>query len=163
MATRQQAGDATHPAAKESAPTMRAPNEELPEYEFRNHRQLRLDSLRALDAVHQEQFFEATALYTGERYDTLDEAVAGTAKVHGYDVDDFSIDLWDVVEAGESQPAFEYWVQGAGDGAVFEAGNAEPTYVGSTQHYFQSHAKDDETAERLAAALRKAARKAPLL
>ena len=40
---------------------------------------------------------------------------------------DFHIELYDVIEGGRAEPRFEYWVQGAGDGTIFEYGTDDVT------------------------------------
>jgi hypothetical protein len=113
-------------------------------YEFRNRRLLKPAQVKKLDAAHQGQFLEAMMMYAGTRYASVDKAMKGVSELQGWTLDEFSIELWDITKAGEETPVYEYWVLGAGDGTVCEAGSDTATAVGSTQHQFQSHAGDDD-------------------
>jgi hypothetical protein len=126
-------------------------------YVFRNRRTLDAKQLEKLDPVHSHQFLSAVQLYNGNLYPSVKEAIDGVVKMWDGDPSTFSIDLWDVVRVGETQPCFEYWVQPAGDGAVFAFGDRDSSDVSSTQHTFQSHGSDDEATQRLVEALQRAA------
>ena len=121
---------------------------------FQNRRTLTLADIEELDGDHRQQFIQVMYGHCeAARSETTPrgcvEAMVGPS------VDDFSIDLWDVVRDGVV--VYEYWVQGAGDGQVFAAGTDETTFIHSVQHRFQSSVADAAT-EELARAL---ARDAP--
>ncbi len=132
----------------------------MTELTFQNSRTHDPSSVPDLDAVHQSQLIEALMMYCGTRWDSVAEALAGFEKEQGYPLE---IELWDIVDSATGTARFEYWVQGAGDGMVFDYGtDVSPECIGSTQHRFQSHAGDDAETLALVDALQKAAKKAGL-
>jgi len=120
---------------------------------FTNARTLTLDDIVKLDGPHQQQFVETMYGYCeAARSCTTPRACV---EALGEPADEYSIELWDVVRDGVV--VYEYWVQGAGDGHVFVAGNDESTFVHSVQHSFQSLTGDPD-ANDLARSLQQAAR-----
>lgn len=132
----------------------------LKEFVFLNRRTLDADAVLALDHVHQEQFMEQIASYCSIREETVAKTLAAFLESQGFDSSDFSIDLWDVYEAGHETPCFEYWVQGAGDGTIFDYGSSDsPNFIGSVQHRFESHGSHEPDVLALVDALQVAAQK----
>ena len=73
------------------------------------------------------------------------------------------ITLWDIVDAETGELRYEYWVQGAGDGTVFDAGTDEsPDAIGSAQHHFWAAGGDDAATLAVVVALQAAASTAGL-
>jgi hypothetical protein len=138
-------------SAKKEAPPKRA-------FVFKHVRSHDAKSLAKLDAVHQEQVIEALVQYAGTRWKTIEAALAGFEKAEGFSL---AIDLWKVLDQKTKKPVYEYWVQGAGDGALFDYGTAScDNWLGSTQHTFESHGDQDEATLAIVDALQVAAEKA---
>ncbi|MCX5741391.1 MAG: hypothetical protein NT062_02700 [Proteobacteria bacterium] len=96
--------------------------------------------------------------YAGIRKKSALETLETFLNKQGWQPSDFSIELWDVYEGGRTKPRFEFWVQNAGDGMLFDHGRASsPNRIGSTQHSFESHAADDPKTLALVDALQAAA------
>jgi hypothetical protein len=97
---------------------------------FRNRRSMDPPALLKLEHIHQSQLIEALVMYCSTRWNTVAEAVDGFEKQFGFPLE---IDLWDVIDAATDEPLYEYWVQGAGDGTLFEYGTDDsPNFIGST-------------------------------
>jgi hypothetical protein len=128
-------------------------------FAFVNGRTLDGDAILAETPIHQAQFIEAMVMYSGDRGKTAKATLDAYLKKEGIGSPaDYCVELWDVIEGGRTKPRFEYWVQGAGDGMVFNYGTANsPSLIGSTQHSFQSHGGDDDETLALVAALQAAA------
>ena len=117
-------------------------------------------AILALDKAHAGQFIEAMYAYAGIREKTARKTLETFLDQQGWQPSDFSIELWDVYEGGRTKPRFEFWVQNAGDGMLFEYGRAtSPHSIGSTQHSFESHGADDPETLALVDALQAAAEK----
>jgi hypothetical protein len=125
---------------------------------FVNRRTFDATGVLALDRTHQAQLIEAVRMHTGKRTKTIQSAVAAVMSAQGWSQADFAIDLWDVIEGGRQAPRFEYWVLGAGDGTLFTYGTARsPAAIGSTQHAFEAHGREDTKTRALVAKLQAAA------
>lgn len=112
------------------------------QFKFTKRRTLDPKAILELDSVHQSQFIEAQVMYSGTRHETAKDALDASEEANGYPI---SIELWDVIDLETKKPVFEYWVQGAGDGAIFEYGTDScDNWLGSTQHRFESHGDQDE-------------------
>ncbi len=130
------------------------------QFAFVHARTLDADAILALDKAHEGQFIEAMYAYAGIRKKTGLETLETFLRKNGWQPSDFSIELWDVYEGGRKTPRFEFWVQNAGDGTLFEYGRAtSPKSIGSTQHSFESHGADDPKTLGLVEALQTAAEK----
>lgn len=112
-------------------------------------------ALLKLDAVHAGQVIEAMVQYCGTRWQTIQEVVVGFEAAQGHPI---ANERWDGIALPSRQPCYEYWVQGAGDGALFEYGT-DPcdNWLGSTQHRFESHGDQDPATRARVAALQAAA------
>ncbi len=132
-------------------------------FAFVNLRALDADAVLAETPIHQAQFIEAIAMYSGVRGATAAEALDAHLKRMDLERGEFQIELYDVIEGGRDEPRFEYWVQGAGDGTIFEYGADEsPGSIGSAQHSFESYGSDDDESIALVAALQKGAKRSGL-
>jgi hypothetical protein len=153
----------TTPANKPAAKPKRTTTAKKPlakgAFAFVNARSLDGDAVVAETPIHQAQFIEAMAMYAGIRKRTAAATLDAYVKAQGmFNRSEFQIELWDVIEGGRAKPRFEYWVQGAGDGMIFNYGTDEsPNSIGSTQHRFESHGSDQAESEALVAALQTAA------
>ena len=135
-----------NPKVKKQLSAVRGP------YVFQNKRTYKLSGLLKLAPVHQQQFVLQAQSYMGTSAKSVAACADEIAKFDGHPVAEVSIDLWDIVQVGKTEPVFEYWVGPAGDGEVFWAGEARPTSVQSVQREFQS-LEEDEASHALAAAL----------
>ncbi|MCX5743951.1 MAG: hypothetical protein NT062_15785 [Proteobacteria bacterium] len=132
-------------------------------FRFVNLRRLDADAVLAESDVHQAQFIEAMAMYSGDREATAAETLDAYLKRAELERDEFVIELYDVIEGDRVEPRFEYWVQGAGDGMIFDHGTDEsPGWIGSTQHVFECHGADDDESTALVVALQAGARRSGL-
>lgn len=123
-------------------------------FAFVNFRRLDADAVVAETTIHQAQFIEAMAMYSGERAATAAKTLDAYLKREKLERGDFYIELYDVIEGGRAKPRFEYWMQGAGDGMIFNYGTDEsPNSIGSTQHSFECHGSDDDESAALVQAL----------
>ncbi len=132
-------------------------------FAFVNRRELDADAVLAETPIHQAQFIEAIAMYSSDREATAAETLDAHLKHMGLERDEFSIELYDVIEGGREEPRFEYWVLGAGDGTIFDfATDESPNFIGSTQHAFECHGSDDDESAALVRALQECAKRSGL-
>ena len=150
----------TRPKPAKPAKPVKVPKLAKGQFAFLNCRTLDTDAVLALDRTHQEQFMEQIHAYCGVREKTIAKTLEAFLESQGWQPNDFSIELWDVHKGGRKQPRFEYWVQNAGDGTIFDYGTSHsPDSIGSVQHGFESHGSDEPEALALVDALQAAADK----
>jgi hypothetical protein len=122
---------------------------------FKNARSMDPPALLELEPLHRSQLLEALRMYCSASWATVPEALDGFEKQFGFPLE---IHLWDVIDAYTGDPLYEFWVQGAGDGTLFEYGTDEsPNSIGSTQHSFQAAGDDHDESRPLLDALQAAA------
>jgi hypothetical protein len=139
-------------------PSSRKPKLAKGQFAFVNPRRFDHDAIANFDAVQQKQFIETIGLYANVRRKTALATRDACLKKIGISPAELELSLWDVIEGGRQAPRFEYWVQGAGDGTLFNYRSVRsPACIGSTQHTFESLDRDDAKTSKLVAQLQAAA------